>query len=183
MILSSGIWMITTMMMTYSPLHKWIACVWSIYSLPNHMEVQFRCLVHYEIHDHKNEFKAIYKHVTIQVSDKFHYKAWKPKEYTRHLNWTSTWLGREYMLHMQAVHLCNGEYVIIIVIIHIPELKIIPSFSFIIKTWIQIAICLLKQVQVIHELMICIASTALTTMTKKWSESSFKVVHSCMLHN
>ena len=31
------------------------------------------------------------------------------------------------MLHMQAVHLCNGEYVIIIVIIHIPELKIIPS--------------------------------------------------------
>lgn len=87
------------------------------------------------------------------------------------------------MLHMQAVHLCNGEYVIIIVIIHIPELKIIPSFSFIIKTWIQIAICLLKQVQVIHELMICIASTALTTMTKKIVKSSFKVVHSCILHN
>lgn len=39
--------------------------------------------------------------------------------------------------------------------------------SFIIKTWIQITIRLLKQVQVIHELMIRIASTALPTMIKK----------------
>lgn len=71
------------------------------------------------------------------------------------------------MLHMQAIHSWNGEHAIIVVIIHIPELKIIPSFSFILKTWIQIAICLLKQIQVIHELMVCIALTALTTTEEK----------------
>lgn len=80
------------------------------------------------------------------------------------------------MLHNLAIHSCNreyiiivGEYIIIIVAIyvHVPELKIIPSRTFIIKTWIQIAIRLLKQVQVIHKLMIRIAPTALPTMEKQ----------------
>jgi len=122
------------------------------------------CLVHYQIDNHRNEFKAIYKHVTVRVPYKFYYKAWQPREYTRHLNWASIRWGRKYMLHM-TIQLWNGKCVIVIVIIHVPKLKIIPSFSFILKTWIQIAICLLKQVQVIHQLMIRIASTALTTMT------------------
>jgi hypothetical protein len=77
------------------------------------------------------------------------------------------------MLHKLAIHSCNGEYIIIVVAIYVhePELEIIPSRTFILKTWIQIAIRLLKQVQVIHKLMIRIAFTTLPTMgnTKIWS--------------
>jgi hypothetical protein len=69
------------------------------------------------------------------------------------------------MLHKLATHSCNREYIIIVVIaVYVHELNILPSRTFIIKTWIQIAIRLLKQVQVIHKLMI---STALQIRREK----------------
>lgn len=63
----------------------------------------------------------------------------------------------------------NGKHAILIIIIHfqIFEVNSIPSITFVIKTWAHIALHLMKQVQIIHELMKCVASTTLQNQNKR----------------
>ena len=75
------------------------------------------------------------------------------EEYTYSTSQPSTSLDRKYVI-------------IVIFSVQIFEVSIIPTMTFVIKTWAHIALHLVKQVQIIHKLMKCVAPTALQNRNK-----------------
>lgn len=57
----------------------------------------------------------------------------------------------------------NGKYVVIVFYVHVFEIHVLPAITSVTKTRVHVAVHLMKQVQVIHELM---KSTASATLHK-----------------